>query len=154
MPEGQENIVRVFYVPDTSTGKDFQEVAVLVRTITNLRRLFTYNAPRAIAVRGTDNQLALAEWLCADLNTASIPQGRQDSGKHEYRLSPTSDEFVRVFYLTHADTPQGLQEAATQVRLKTNSRWVLTYSAPSAIAIRGTTEQITLADRLIQERDR
>jgi hypothetical protein len=154
MKEPPENLVRVFYLPNTETVRDFQEIVTLVRSITNLRYAFTYNSSRAIGARGTDDQIALAKWLFANLDAASIPEARSDPGAQEYRLSPTKDEFVRVFYLAHAVTREHLQETATQIRSKINARYVFTYSAPSAVAIRGTAQQIAQADRLIQEQDK
>ena len=61
---------------------------------------------------------------------------------------------VQVFYLAHASTPSDCQKTATEVRATTRCRYLLTYNAASAIAIRGSAEQIALANRLIQEQDK
>jgi hypothetical protein len=147
MSEPPFNTVRVFYLPNTKTIRDFQEVVTLVRSITYLRYAFTYNAARAVPVRGTDEQLALTKWLFENLDAAS------HSGASEYRLSAT-DEFVRVFYLTHATTAERLQETATQIRSKTGIRNLFTYTVPGAIVVRDTAEKLALASRLIQEQDK
>jgi hypothetical protein len=152
MNEPPFNIVRVFYIPNTKTVQDFQEVVTLVRSIANMRYAFTYNAPRAVTVRGSDDQIALAKWLFTNLDAASTTTSH--SGINEYRLSPTTDDFVRVVYLTHATTPERLQETATQVRSKTGIRLLFTYNAPSAIVVRDTTQKIAQAMRLIQEQDK
>lgn len=152
MNQQPENLVRVFYLPNTKTIRDFQEVATLVRSIMDVRRLFTYNAARAIAVRGTDDQMAVTKWLFANLDAASATASH--SGAVEYRLSPTTDDFVRVIYLTHGTTPERLQETATQVRTRAGIRRLFTYSVPSAIVVRDTTEKLALAGRLIQEQDK
>ena len=57
--------VRVLYLSSARTPQAFQETAQAVRLKTNLRRLFTYNANRAIVLRGTPEQAALAEKLAA-----------------------------------------------------------------------------------------
>jgi hypothetical protein len=116
--------------------------------------LFTYNSARAIGVRGNAGQVALAEWLFAELDKASIPQTHSDAALHEYRASSARDPLVKVFYLAHASTPEALQERATELRSKTGCRYVFTYNAPSAIAIRGSAEQIAQADRLLQDLDK
>jgi hypothetical protein len=152
MNQQPENLVRVFYLPNTKTVRDFQEVATLVRSIMDVRRLFTYNAARAIAARGTDEQMVVVKWLFANLDAASATATH--SGVDEYRLSPTIDDFVRVIYLAHATTPERLQETATQVRTKTGIRRLFTYTVPSAIVIRDSTEKLALAARLIQEQDK
>jgi len=38
--------------------QEFQETATAIRTATQIRRAYSYNTPRALAVRGTIEQLA------------------------------------------------------------------------------------------------
>ena len=64
------NIVKVFYLPQTPTIQDFQQFATRLRTITNIRRVFTYNAPRAMALRGTVDQIAMAERIVKELDSS------------------------------------------------------------------------------------
>jgi hypothetical protein len=45
----------------------------VVRTITNITRVFTYNAPKALVVRGTAAQIQLAEWLVRNSNSPPLP---------------------------------------------------------------------------------
>src|SRR5260370_31808310 len=48
----EDNILRVFYLPNTKTVTDFQLLSLIVRVTTNARWMFTYNAARAVATRG------------------------------------------------------------------------------------------------------
>src|SRR5207247_2121023 len=100
---GQETS-RVFFFASSDTVQEVQEVATLLRSIADIRRLFTYNAPRALVMRGTADQVGLAEWLVNTLETA------QASAKLEYRMPSGSEDVVRVFYLAHTGTVQSLQE--------------------------------------------
>src|SRR5689334_18706104 len=52
VPGSGDDVVRLFYLPQTPTVQDFQEVATVVRTIADFRRAFTYNERRAYLVRG------------------------------------------------------------------------------------------------------
>jgi hypothetical protein len=61
---------------------------------------------------------------------------------------------VRVFYLTQSESPQRLQQIATEVRKTTAVKRIFTYNAPRAMTLRGTSAQIALADRLIADRER
>jgi hypothetical protein len=149
LPGGRDDEVRVFYTMHAETPQELQELAVVVRSIYGVFRLFTYSATRAIALRGTADQIAIAEWLFNDLDKQS-----QNPGTHEFRLPGGGDDVVRVFYLTHAGTAQRLQEIATQVRSMAEIRRLFIYNAPRAMALRGTASQIALADRLIAERDK
>jgi hypothetical protein len=161
LPGSGENVLRVFYLRHTETIQDFQELVVLVRSITDTRRVFTYSSPRAVATRGTADQIALAEWLFNQLDRPSdqpaVAQQSQDAATPEY-LFPGSgredDTVVRIFYLPHTETVQRFQEIVTQVRSTTEIRRAFIYTRPRAVALRGTASQIALADRLFKERDR
>ena len=148
---GGDDVVRVFYLTHTPTVQEFQEVVTLVRSITDIRRVFTYNAPRAAALRATATQMAFAEWMFSELDK---PGRSEKSSTHEYRLAGGGDDVARVFYLPHVETVQRFQEIATSVRSTTGVRRLFTYNAPRAVALRGTADQIALADRLFNERDR
>jgi hypothetical protein len=69
MPGAKDDVARVFYLRHTPSVQEFQEVAVLIWSISDMGRLFTYNAPRAVAVRGASSQVALARWLVHELGT-------------------------------------------------------------------------------------
>lgn len=64
----EDNVVRVFYIQNSTSVQEFQEIATAVRSLTEIRRVFTYNAQRAILMRGTPDQIALAEKLVHDLD--------------------------------------------------------------------------------------
>ena len=151
MPGGGDDVVRVFYLAHTETVQNLQEVVTVVRSTADIRRLFTYNAPGAVALRGTSDQAALAEWLLGELDK---PVNTKDATGHEYRMSGTIEDVVRVFYLPHAETVQSFQEIVTFVRATTQVRRAFTYNAPRALTLRGTAGQIALAARLIEERDK
>ncbi len=145
-----DDVVRVFYLTHTETLQNLQEVATVTRSIGGIRRLFTYNAPRAIVWRGTTDQAALAAWLLTELDKPANPT---DSAVHEFHMAGTPENVVRVFYLPHSGTLQHFQEIATFVRSTTQIRRAFTYNAPRALTLRGTADQIAQANQLIQERD-
>jgi hypothetical protein len=65
---GDGNVVRIFYLTHTATVEDFQTIATQIRKETSIRRVYTYNAPRALALRGTANQMAIAEHMIKNLD--------------------------------------------------------------------------------------
>ena len=158
LPGSGDDVVRVFSMTHTATVQDFQEVVTLVRSVTDIRQLFTYNTPREVAARATADRMALAAWLFNELDTPvnqrTPDQQVKNSARHEYRIAGGGEDVVRVFYLTHGETVQRLQEITVEVRSITAVRRLFTYNAPKAIAMRGTASQIAMADRLIQERDK
>lgn len=149
-PDSAEGVVRVFYLPNTKTVQNFQQLVTTVRSVTNVRRMFTYNAPRAVVMRSTAEEVELTEWLFNELDK---PANSQDTGPHEYRLTNASDDVVRVFYLTHFQTVQSLNEIARQAESLTHQRRALPYNPAGAVVVRGTTGELAQAGRLIKELD-
>jgi len=147
VPGAGDDVVRLFYITTAATVQDFQEIATLVRTISNITRVFTYNAPQALVVRDTAAQVAMAEWLVKDLAQPAAPS------THEYRVSG-NDDVVHVLYLTHTRSTQDFQKAAIQIREATQIKRAFTCNTPRAFALRGTADQIAMAERLARELDK
>jgi len=145
-----DDVVRVFYVTTAATVQDFQEASTLVRTITGIRRVFTYNERKALVIRGTGEQSGLAEWLLKEL------EPEPTSSTHEYRMADFQHDFnvVRVMRLTHAGNIQDFQKQATQIRGAANLTYIFTYNPLRAMAIRGTADQIAVAERMAQQLDK
>jgi general secretion pathway protein D len=63
-----DQVVKTFYITNATSVQEFQEIATAIRTVADIRRVFTYNAQKALIVRGTVDQMALAEKLVHDLD--------------------------------------------------------------------------------------
>ena len=64
----EDNVVKVFYIKNAGTVQELQEMQTTVRSVTDIRRSFVYNAQNAVLMRGTADQIALAEKLFQDLD--------------------------------------------------------------------------------------
>ena len=64
----EDYVVKVFYIKNSTLLQELQEISTTVRSVTEIRRAFTYGAQNAILVRGTTDQVALAEKLILDLD--------------------------------------------------------------------------------------
>jgi general secretion pathway protein D len=64
----EDMVVKTFYLSNVTTVQELQEIATAVRAVTEVRRLFTYNGQYVIIIRGTVDQVALAEKLVLDLD--------------------------------------------------------------------------------------
>ena len=150
VPSGGDDVVRLFYLSPNTTPQGLQEIATLVRTIGDIRPVFTYTERPALTVRGTAAQMELSAWLIEEL-TKGDAQTSAPAAAHEYRVPGIGDGVVRVFYLAPSETPQGLQKTASAVRSGANVRRVFTNSDRKAVVMRGTPEQVAVAERLIKE---
>jgi hypothetical protein len=152
-PRPNENATRIFFVANAATVQDFQEIATMTRTIAEIRRVFTYNTPRAIAMRGTSAQLVFAEWLFNEIDQPRNGEGSHVSATYTYPDSPDAENAVRVFYLPHTATVQEFQKIAVTIRTTAAIRRLFTYNSPRAMAVRGTLNQLDQAQRLLNELD-
>jgi len=64
----EDLMVKVFYLTNITAAQDLNEIAAAVRGVTDIRRLYTCAAQNAIIVRGTVDQVALAEKLIQDMD--------------------------------------------------------------------------------------
>jgi len=65
-----DTVVRVFYLAHTETGPGMQELVNTIRTVADIPRLFPYSgASKAVVLRASASQDAMAEWLLNDLDT-------------------------------------------------------------------------------------
>jgi predicted RNA polymerase sigma factor len=147
----KDDVVRLYFLPNTPTIQSFQEIATAVRTIVDIRRLFTYNAPRVLAARGTADQIATAAFLVHELDQPATA-ARKNSREYQM-IDPNNrgETAVQVFYLPYTKTIQQFQEAATLIRTIAEIRRVFTYNGPQALSVRGTPDQLTLVAWMINE---
>jgi general secretion pathway protein D len=66
----EEQVTRIFYLQNLTSPQELQEVMTGMRTVTDVRKVFPVNSQSAIVVRGTSDQVALAEKVLLDLDKA------------------------------------------------------------------------------------
>jgi hypothetical protein len=140
----KDDTIQILHVPHTSSAQDFQEVVTLTRSVGGIRQLFGYLPTRAMIVRGSPGHVGLAKWLAKQLD-------QPDSVSREYRLPEGDENIVRVLYVPQTSTVQEFQNVASSVRAQSGIKYLYTYNAPRALVVRGTSDQVALAQKLLQE---
>jgi hypothetical protein len=145
---GSGNQVRIFYLPNLPNQQTLQEFVNAVRTVADAAKVYQYWKTRAIAMRLTAGQAALAEWLIEALNrpaaTAPSMSAFTASG-----MLPVDTVAARVFYRPETMTAQQLQETVVAIRSEANIPRIYSVFAPRAIALRGTDAQVLQAEGLL-----
>ena len=141
----EETTMEVFYAGYAPSVKDFQTLATAIRTIAGIRRVFTYNEAQAIAIRGKQSELTMAEWL---FNLLDQPGSGPASGSFS---AGGPDDMVRAFDLSHAKASQDLPNVITQIRGSSKSQYAVSYGSRSILLLRGTTAQMAAAERLVEQ---
>lgn len=142
---GNEDTMRVFYPAQISSTQDLNEVSTAIRTISDIRRVAVYVSYRAMVVRGTREQVDFVEWLLAELN--------RDSPQETFVYPKTGDpdNQVRVFRYVRAPEVQTFNEVQTMIRTLTDTRRVYPYIGKRAIAMRGSVEQLDMAQWILAQ---
>lgn len=103
---------------------------------------------RNITVNGTADQVALATWLVAQLDTKTppVPSVR-------YTMKGGPDDSVRVFYMAHMPAQFELNEFVTTLRAVGDIQKIFAYTPLNAVGLRTTSAKAQLADWLDAQLD-
>jgi general secretion pathway protein D len=101
--ELEQNILKTFYLSNITTPTDLQEVVNTLRQILELQKIQQINAQSAIVIRGTPDQVALAEKIIGDLDKprsevvveVAIMQVRKDR-LHDIGIKPPTSAAVAL----------------------------------------------------------
>lgn len=143
-----QNVDRVFRLTNATAVTSLQEIATTLRTIGQIQQLSVDNVHATLTVKGTADQMALAEWLVPKLDVTA----GSNPGPQEYRVPGDSDDVVVVYGLAHATTMQSVQEIATTLRTVAEIQKIFAISTP-IVTLRGTASQMALAKFLLAELD-
>ena len=98
--------LRILYFANASSPQARQEIVNAIRTVPELTKVFPVNEQSAVAVRGTADRIALAEWLFALLDRSAPESTAKTSAVYDFGVSPSA---VRIFFLAGALTPENYQ---------------------------------------------
>jgi hypothetical protein len=148
--DGGADAVRVFYFTHGETPQEIQEIVNLIRTTADVQRAFPYASRRAVVLRGTADQIALAEWLFSRLDKPIDPLTAK-AAAYEFPEPGGAVDAVRVFYFTHEESPDNLQQMINLIRTTADIQRIFSYNPRRAIALRGTAAQVAVAEWLFGE---
>jgi general secretion pathway protein D len=66
--EYSEQIVKVYYLSNTTTAQEVQELLTVLRTVTDVQKVFNYTSQNALIVRAEADTMALVDKLVSDLD--------------------------------------------------------------------------------------
>jgi hypothetical protein len=91
-------IDRVLHFTSTDSPKNLVEITTLIRSVTDIPQASLDSAEKALSLRGTGAQIALAEWLFTNLDRSPGAQAGQSQNwaKHDYSASNSIDDIVRL----------------------------------------------------------
>jgi hypothetical protein len=140
-------VVRVAALTHLDTPEAIQEVINVTRSIADIQRFFPIMSRRFLIMRGSEEQMALVSWLLTEFD------GPVGHGTKEFKVGGTGNQnqTVQVAYV-NAGTAQSLRETVSQIQTETKMARVFPFPAQSAVAMRGTADQLARAQQVIQSR--
>jgi hypothetical protein len=140
---------KTFYFSHIQTPQATQEAANAIRSIGDIRDV-TPDAPKhSVTVSGTEEQLAIAGWLAAELDNPAAPPATRD-----LPFSDPRAPLAQVFFLRHLSSAVELQEVVNAVRSVTDIQRCFPMNQQKAIVMRAMPEQIKAADWILGVLDR
>ena len=130
---------RVYHPAGAWTAADLQETVNALRVISGAMRVAYFTAGSAIALRGSDDQVAIADWLIGQLVEPT------PNGEHQYEGPALKDQIVRAFFPSNGKTPQELLNDVAQVRQSAGIQWIASCTRSGAVIVRGTADQVSSA---------
>lgn len=149
---GPTDQLRVFRLAHPAGAQAFQEIVNAIRVLPELTKVFPSFTKAAIAVRGTADQLALAEWLFKQLDQAPAPPG-QPRAEQQFHSALSQLPEVRVLYFAHATTAPERQPVVNALRVIPELTHVFPVNAQGAVAMSGPANLIALAEWLFGQVD-
>ncbi len=141
---------RVIYLAHASPNSPqaFQEILNATRVIPQLTKVFPVTSRGAIAIRGTAEQAALAEWLIAQVDKVTPAASSSASVVQELKAGV---DVVQLFFLPGSVTSQSFQETVNSLRTTTQPARVFPCTTTKIIALRGTFAQLAEAAWLLKQ---
>jgi hypothetical protein len=139
-------VLQVAAVTHLETPQALQEATNLIRGMADIQRCFPAYPRMVLVIRGSDDQISLANWLLKQLD------GPVGQGMQEFKVGGPDNQVAQVAYV-NAATPQSLQETVNEITSQAKIQRVFPFNPQRAVALRGTADQLTLAQQVIQSRN-
>ncbi|HTS64759.1 MAG TPA: hypothetical protein VMH28_22200 [Candidatus Acidoferrales bacterium] len=152
--DARADTAQVIFLANTANPQALQEIINATRSVSDVQRVFPYNSLKALSLRGSAEQIALADWVIRELDKPASQA--PDADPHEYQVpaAVAGGAVARVFYLSSIQAPYLLQEVVNAVRSEANVQRAYPVHQLNAITVRGSNDQIARAEQIIRARDR
>jgi hypothetical protein len=134
--------VLAIFLSHLHTPQEVQETINVARAISDITRCMPVSSRNLLVMRGTDEQIALLNWLLKHLD------GPPGQGTIEFNVGGPGSRLVQVAFV-NAQPPQRLQETANEIRSETKMLLVFPFNPQKAIVMRGTADQLARAQQII-----
>jgi hypothetical protein len=153
LPSG--DIARVNFVPNLQKPQELQELLTILRTVSDVQKVFIFNSNQGIVLRAPEWQVAFSEWIIDQINqpVALKPDTTPRAftvGGPDYR---GLGHGARVNFLASMTAPRQMQELLTVLRTVSDIQKVFSYSSGHVLVLRAGDTDLLRAEWIIQQLD-
>jgi len=142
--------VRIYYLAHSSRPQQIQEILTNLRTVLDVQKVFNFTPLEALVLRGSPETVTASEWMIRSLD---LPDDAKASTR-EFTASPTMPGGSSLQALYPANLKgTALMQTLTAVRSNVGIQKAFLKTSPATLVMRGSADQITKADELIQAAD-
>lgn len=132
-----------------------QELGSVLTVMPDVRRVSYDGAAKAMVIRGSSGQIALAEWLVQQLDRQAGGPSTDPRTPGAFEYHPPAghddgDNAVRVFHMTHTDN-QTLEEVLTVMRFGADIDHAMAFLAGGDVVVRAAPQRVAMAEWLVQQ---
>jgi type II secretory pathway component GspD/PulD (secretin) len=142
--------VRIFYLAHSAQPREIQEILTNLRTVLDVQKIFNFTPLQALVLRGSPQIVAASEWMIRSLD---LPADAKASTQ-EFAASPSmpGGSSLQVLYPANLKGP-ALMKTLTAVRSDVGIQKAFLKTTPATLVMRGSADQITKADQIVQTAD-
>jgi len=136
-----DSLVRVLRMDPKTTTSQLTAMVTAIRTVADIQRLFPFEANKALIMRASPAQVAVAEWLVHEMAKPA------DAGTvHQITMPGLIDAVVRLFYVGQQTDVAPL---AARIRTTVDILRVYPLGNPSAVVLRGRPDQMSTVEAMV-----
>ncbi len=143
-------VLGVVLLQNIKTPLSMNEVDFTLRCVAGIRWISQVTSLNALAFRATSEDVALTEWLIAELDSGSEDPSRP----REFFTTPRRDgeNLARVFHLKHASEGD-YHRIPDLMRRKAHLFYAFGFKELNAVAVLGTVPQVAQAEQIVRDLD-
>ena len=148
------DLVAVYPITQFKTPVDVQETLTTLRTALDVRYVYAITPAKIIALRGTENVIAMAMFLLPKLDHA--PQAKQNGAASHFHsdVSVRGADTLSTYGLSYCVGVRCTQEMITVLRTVLDLQKIYQVTAPAMLSMFASQSDIQTAEWLISTLDR
>jgi hypothetical protein len=150
----ETDVVKVFNLAHADTPQQVNEMVTVIRTVASVNRVFPFNSFGSLALAGSPDSMAIAEWLFHEMDQQPAASFTANTFRVPAHPPYRPDDVVIVFHLAQDATLESIEEVETAIRAMTGMQRMFHCSSSKTVAVFGTASAVEQAKRLVKQKDR